>query len=980
MADISADPTLALGSEPTLAHASVERAELPVVERGEYTILDEVARGGMGRLVRAVDRTFGRQVAIKELRGDRSGLAARFVREARLTAHLQHPGIVPIYDAGRWPNGEPFYAMKFVAGRTLSATIAAAPTLLERLRLVPNVIAVADAIAFAHQERIIHRDLKPDNVLVGDFGETIVVDWGLAKHLGSAEAPSPPIGGDATIAGAVMGTPAYMPPEQARGEDVDERADVYALGALLYHVLAGVPPYRGPAEVVLALVCEAPPPPLPAGVPAELVTIVGRAMARDPDRRYATARELAEELRRFAAGKLVATHAYSAWQLLARWARRHRAVLLASAIFLTALAVVSTLAVLEIVSERDRARSQRAAAEGVIEFMVSTLDHRLEPVGQTDLLDSIGTQVVAYYHHVGAGTELPPASALRRAEALRIMGTIALHRGDFDRAESAFDDATALIVRAKPTDHAVRLAAIQILQADLAHGRLQHERAIELYGAAIRALEPTAHPERDRYLSSAYDGLGESLLDVARVDRAAEACTASLEAAVRWARAAPADRDATAAHGRALACAALVAAHQGDDRAALARHREAVGLWRANVAGQPGNLEWQQELATALVAMTRFGPMGADAVAASDEAIAIFERLVAWDPDDLDLSKSLAWALLAGGTLAVDEDRLAVGTALLDRSEAIRLELLRREPANATYALEYARVLLAQCDALVRGELTRAGERCGAGLATTGRLVAAHPDDRELAFTYASLLRHTSTADLARGDTERALDHIALATRILRDDAARSPADLEAQRELALALGDLWTAQHRHGDDGAALATQREALAMLRAAQPDPFEVSAMLAKLGALHYEAARYADALGPWTEQEVVLRAVFVANPDSIEARRELSSVLGELGTCHFRLGDNARALRYQRESLDLLAPLLAKAELDPSQLLDATLAWAALARIESQRSRAGYTAAMRQARAYAARAERAYRDAPATRALIVDRLSEVAALRR
>src|SRR4029077_4002737 len=137
-----------------------------------------------------------------------------------------------VYEIGRWPDGQPFYAMKLVAGTTLSAAIERAGALPARLALLAHVAAVAEALAYAHDAGVIHRDLKPSNVLVGSFGETVVIDWGLAKRSGDASLPPvPEIVAAETISGAVMGTPAYMPPEQAIGQPVDERADVYALGA-----------------------------------------------------------------------------------------------------------------------------------------------------------------------------------------------------------------------------------------------------------------------------------------------------------------------------------------------------------------------------------------------------------------------------------------------------------------------------------------------------------------------------------------------------------------------------------------------------------------------------------------------------------------------------------------------------------------------------------------------------------------------------
>src|SRR5215470_182874 len=203
---------------------------------GRYLILGEHGRGGLGRVSRAHDVELGRDVAIKELISRGPVSEVRFLREALITARLEHPGIVPVHEAGRWADGTPFYAMKLVAGRPLRDLIAERATVDERIGLLHHVIAVADAIAYAHGRSIIHRDLKPANVIVGDFGETVVIDWGLAKDLTAAEDSSVGGGpfrasrdGSLTSAGSVLGTPAYMAPEQARGEPVDQRADVFAI-------------------------------------------------------------------------------------------------------------------------------------------------------------------------------------------------------------------------------------------------------------------------------------------------------------------------------------------------------------------------------------------------------------------------------------------------------------------------------------------------------------------------------------------------------------------------------------------------------------------------------------------------------------------------------------------------------------------------------------------------------------------------------
>jgi eukaryotic-like serine/threonine-protein kinase len=362
--------------------AVADHAVLPQVPEANYDIGLEIGRGGMGRVLAARDLRIGRPVAIKELRGKSPSLAARFEREARVTARLQHPGIVPIYEIGHWPDGTPFYAMRMVDGRMLRVAIDRATSLVQRLAMLPNVIAACEAVAFAHGQRVIHRDLTPSNILVGSYGETVVIDWGLAKDLtGGSEDPeaddpyrTTPEGNALTGVGTVVGTAAYMPPEQARADVVDERADVYALGAILYHLLAGRSPYPATAGALEA-VKAGPPTPIEKvapRAPRDLVSIVTKAMARDPRDRYPSARELADELRRFQTGRLVEAHVYTRLELIKRFVNRHRApviVVVAATLVLAAIAYVS---VSRILTSRSTAREtvrQLVVEKGRVELL-----------------------------------------------------------------------------------------------------------------------------------------------------------------------------------------------------------------------------------------------------------------------------------------------------------------------------------------------------------------------------------------------------------------------------------------------------------------------------------------------------------------------------------------------------------------------------------------------------------------------------------
>ncbi|HSD86948.1 MAG TPA: serine/threonine-protein kinase, partial [Kofleriaceae bacterium] len=341
-------------------------------QEGRYTPVSEIARGGMGRVVEATDTVLGRTVAVKEALSLDPETIRRFQRETRITARLEHPSIVPVHDAGIAENGTPFYVMRKVSGKPLEDLVARADRLDKRLALVPHVVAAAQAIAHAHARGIVHRDIKPSNILVGDLGETIVIDWGLAKGIDEAEDEriiQRVIEHDDSLktrAGVVFGTPGFMAPEQLRGKPVDERCDVYALGATLYHLLARRPPHhhKNASDMMRAAV-EGPPRPLAEiveGVPPELTTIIDKALAHDATVRYQNAGALAEDLQRFLTGQLVASHYYTPRERLLRFLRKYRAAVGVSIAALLTLGLVATVLIVRIVDERDRADEQARKA------------------------------------------------------------------------------------------------------------------------------------------------------------------------------------------------------------------------------------------------------------------------------------------------------------------------------------------------------------------------------------------------------------------------------------------------------------------------------------------------------------------------------------------------------------------------------------------------------------------------------------------
>jgi eukaryotic-like serine/threonine-protein kinase len=395
---------VAVSAAPPDARAA---ARLPAVSTSAYAFGRELGRGGMGRILEADDLRIGRRVAVKELLAGSPSLAARFEREARVTARLQHPGIVPIYEIGAWPDGTPFYTMRIVEGRTLRDAIRERASLDRRLELVPALLAAADAVAFAHGAKIIHRDLTPTNILVGAHGDTVVIDWGLAKDLadpGESIADGPyrdhAVAAGLTSAGAVIGTAAYMPPEQAAGDAVDERADVYALGAVLYHLLAGVAPYAGTrSEDVVDAVRAGPPPAiatLARGAPPDLISIAMKAMARDRADRYRTAGELADELRRFQTGRLVEAHHYSTGERTGRWLRAHRVLVIASAAAVVALGAAGTWGIVGIAGERDHAQHERSLADAARQRALAQNAALMTEQGRQELLAGNTTRALAW--------------------------------------------------------------------------------------------------------------------------------------------------------------------------------------------------------------------------------------------------------------------------------------------------------------------------------------------------------------------------------------------------------------------------------------------------------------------------------------------------------------------------------------------------------------------------------------------------------
>ena len=381
-----------------------------------YSFGDELGRGGLGVVRLAEDLSLRRELAVKTLlRPDQDSTAA-FVEEAQITGQLEHPNIVPVHELGFDPHGRPYLAMKLVQGRTLRNEINRVHHLiedgapegeiqLEERRLLEILAKVCEAVGYAHSRGVIHRDLKPDNVMTGEFGEVLVMDWGLARPYVESDATSRADrmpastserrrvtsdrrqdSPDLTVDGDVFGTPAYMSPEQAGGwvNRIGPATDIYALGAILYSILTAEAPYSAPTSMQVLIDVQngklVPPSERDTGrvVPRELEAVTLRAMAHDPADRYASALELREDIMRYLGGRALTAADYSSWQLAWKWAMRHK-VAVAGALSTAAAIILGLVAVIVM---RDQAREAELEKQRVRAVAFVQAAHDLLPQAQ----------------------------------------------------------------------------------------------------------------------------------------------------------------------------------------------------------------------------------------------------------------------------------------------------------------------------------------------------------------------------------------------------------------------------------------------------------------------------------------------------------------------------------------------------------------------------------------------------------------------
>jgi serine/threonine protein kinase len=475
--------TLAAEAHPPRNGEPIDDVKAEIV----YRLGGEIARGGMGAIRRALDPDIRREVAVKFLLDSAdSRQKARFLEEAQITGQLEHPNIVPIHQLGVHADGRCFFAMKMVKGRSLAAILKDEKNTLTLGQLLTIFVSICNAVAYAHSRKVIHRDLKPANVMVGDFGEVYVMDWGLAKVLGKeaevrgqrSEGPRERVAtsraadADLTQAGAVLGTPAYMPPEQAQGADLDERADIYALGAILYEILTLTPPVGRDRNVlaILLLAVEgkidppaqrAPQRARAGWVPPELSAVAMKALARDRADRYPDVDSLRRDVERFLEGRSVSakpdTIREQIWKLIKR--NKTASVIGATAaVLLTVVVAWSWWTNYRAYQKAEKARQETEQAKQEIDQAYHTIDQA-------------NADLVKEKEQKDLRTRRAVPAFVQAAHALA--------------AEGKFDDALAQLdytLECVPTHAEARFLKGQILiaQNQFAEGRAELEKYLEL--------------------------------------------------------------------------------------------------------------------------------------------------------------------------------------------------------------------------------------------------------------------------------------------------------------------------------------------------------------------------------------------------------------------------------------------------------------------------------------------------------------------
>ncbi len=526
-------------------HGAAQETTMPFKGRaplGRFRVLRPHAKGGLGLVSVALDQELNREVAIKEIQArhaDDPFSRDRFLLEAEITGGLEHPGIVPVYALGSGPDGRPYYAMRFIRGDSLKEAIEAfhradntnrvdpGSKELAFRQLLGRFIDVCNAIEYAHSRGVLHRDLKPGNIMIGKYGETLVVDWGLAKtdsvdrgelrQLASLQdertlRPSLGSGSDPTLEGTIVGTPAFMSPEQAAGlTNVGPACDIYSLGSTLYALLTGEKPFQDlDRDVILAKVRRGdfpPPKELKPEIPPPLNAICLKAMALEPKNRYTTALELASDIENWLADEPVSAYPETWLSRCGRWSRRHRSTVVSAGIFLLCSAIglgISTALILAAQRKTEYQRRiavknydiSRAQSFQIIKLIeTSEPEFAMEPTlhnRRAELLTTASNACRAFLKQEPDDVQL----ARRASQIFRFTANFHRLTYDTDRAEGFYEESIALreaLVSKFPGEKFEKLQLAASLR-DYAHLRIRQGQLLDAQQKLNRSLEFAGEP------------------------------------------------------------------------------------------------------------------------------------------------------------------------------------------------------------------------------------------------------------------------------------------------------------------------------------------------------------------------------------------------------------------------------------------------------------------------------------------------------
>jgi serine/threonine-protein kinase len=692
-----------LATTPDAVPAGADRPSGAPVAEPRYRQLSRHAQGGLGEVWKAQDEELHREVALKRIREKYRGDAENrecFLREAEITAKLEHPGVVPVYGLVRDAEGQPCYAMRFIQGTTLQDAICRFHAADKRpgrdpgerslaLReLLGRFVAVCNTVAYAHSRGVLHRDLKPANVMLGPYGETLVVDWGLAKPFARDEAQR--VGGEETLVtntdggadtqpGQLKGTPAYMSPEQARAgwDVVGPASDIYGLGAMLYELLTGQPPVKGPdVHAMLAQARRgevAPPRHVKPGVPKALEAICRKAMARQPEQRYARALDLAADVSNWLAGEPVAAYRETWPARLARRARRHRTLVFSAGAALAVLAL-SLGALAAVLAKHNRDLGAANARER------EAKDHEREAKDQARANFRLARQAVKDYC---VQVTLDPR--LRQADLTglrkRLLETAARFHEKFK--ELGGDDPD---VQAERAQAYFELAFIAKEIGSTEEADRNYRQSLALWQALVEA-----HPgNRDyqRGLSYCYNDMADCLRSLGRSKDAGEAYRKSLAIKQELARAEP--DNAWQQNDLAMTQGNLALFYEKNNQLPEAEelYGEALKTLEALVNAHPGKAEYLRGLAEQrhkLAFLYSRTDRHARAGEGYQQALAIRQQLVRDYPRHLGYREDLGWSYYNLGTWYRNDGNPRQAEEAFRKARTIWQELADANPSVTHY-------------------------------------------------------------------------------------------------------------------------------------------------------------------------------------------------------------------------------------------------------------------------------------------------------